>query len=318
MSALAEPIPTPEGSYGGLHLTVPLPPDLITEWMLVTPELAREFLALNTRNRGLSEPKVSYIMGVIQRREWIPEAADPIIIDVNGHLVNAQHRLYGVVRSGVPEWFLVIRGARPGVMEVIDQAYARNFTQFLTMDGFNNRPEVLSKALNHLYRILNGLEVAVPGSRKPSIQQLKEVRAAHSGIVQSIDVGHETYLGNQKVISEHILIAYHYVMSQVDPDLAQEFFLELATGNDISEGMPTYALRLKYAKYLARKPSRKDNAILAAWLVQAWEKARRGQNITDRSLNWNGGRKAQSFPRVSDLPWGDLDADDDEGSFDLS
>jgi hypothetical protein len=147
---------------------------------------------------------------------------------------------------------------------------------------------------------------------------LNDILVAHSGIVQSIDVGHETYLGNQKIISEHILIAYHYVMSQVDPDLAQEFFLNLATGNDISEGMPTYALRLKYAKYLARKPSRKDNAILAAWLVQAWEKARHSQTITDRSLNWNGGRRAQSFPKVSDLPWGDLDADDDEGSFDLS
>lgn len=100
----------------------------------VTPELAREWLQKNTRNRPLSKPYVRELKEDLLTGRW-KETHQGVGFDTNGALVDGQHRLHAIAESGVPAWLPVTRGLDPSVFEVIDQVRKRTAAQILTMEG---------------------------------------------------------------------------------------------------------------------------------------------------------------------------------------
>ena len=64
--------------------------------MTITPEIAREMLKKNTNNRPLSKRTLSRYVQLMKNGEW-GITTDAIGFDVNGRLINGQHRLNEVV-----------------------------------------------------------------------------------------------------------------------------------------------------------------------------------------------------------------------------
>lgn len=71
------------------------------EAVTITPELAEGLLAMNTENRRLRPSHVAYLARAIERGEW-QMPPDAIMVSDSGKLLNGQHRLTAVVRSGKP------------------------------------------------------------------------------------------------------------------------------------------------------------------------------------------------------------------------
>ena len=94
-------------------------------WELVTPEKAQEWLKLNpSNNRTISVRMVSRYARDMAEGRW-NRTHQGIAFDVNGDLVDGQHRLHAVVQAGVPVHMLVVRGLGVDLRASIDQGLSR-------------------------------------------------------------------------------------------------------------------------------------------------------------------------------------------------
>ena len=92
------------------------------EFVLITPDMAREWISKNTDiNRNLSRVKIDRFKAKILGGEWIDASPEPIAFDWDGHLVNGQHRLHGIVAAGKSVRALVVYDCDPESFKVIDQ-----------------------------------------------------------------------------------------------------------------------------------------------------------------------------------------------------
>ena len=72
-------------------------------WTTITPEEAEGYLGNNfEENRGLRPERVRLYMQLFKDGRWDPYAAEPITISDTGKVMNGQHRLAAVIKSGVP------------------------------------------------------------------------------------------------------------------------------------------------------------------------------------------------------------------------
>jgi hypothetical protein len=276
----------------------------------ITPDDAKRMLHINHKNRRLSPAQVTRLAGVITRGEWMEDSTDGIGLDVDGGVINGQHRLQAIIEADTPVRALVVRNVRPEVIKVIDQGVNRNLAQILAMDGGYAYPPILAASVNWLYRIIRGLERTVPTALKPTTPQLLDLLIAHRNIEVSLDMAQDVYRSMRT--DRGMLTAYHYTCASADSAMADDFYDQLATGAELTPGSPVHVLRERIATNNAAQDSKKANTVeVAAWLVKAWEAARQGTSITSRQLRWvRSGSRAERFPQVSGVPW--LDPDNEE------
>src|SRR5688572_22952243 len=270
----------------------------------ITPDMAKQWLDVNHRNRKLSDPAVRRLAGIIRRGEWMESSTDGIGLDADGGVVNGQHRLTAVIEADQPVRMLVVRNVDRDVIKVIDQGLHRNFAQLLQMDGRWPNPAILASAVEWLFRMMNDFERSIPMDQKPSVPQLLDIFSEHDHkLVGSLDPA----LGVWKrfKVDRNMLVAYHYTMASADPELADTFFMRLATGLDIEEGQPVHALQERYLTELTKTDGKREpKFVLAAWLVKAWEATRQDVTMVPRQLKFTkSGSRAESFPKVTDVEW---------------
>ena len=100
---------------------------------LVTPELAREWLATGVWNRTVSRDTVRAYVREMVAGQWL-RTHQGIAMDEMGRLIDGQHRLLAVIMAGIPVELMVTRGLATaegcapgaGVMDVIDRGRGRS------------------------------------------------------------------------------------------------------------------------------------------------------------------------------------------------
>ena len=75
----------------------------------MTPELAQYYLNRNFHNRPLNEEKVLELLSVIENGKWVCGRGRKIEISSKGTILNGQHRLTAIVRSGKSVEIVVAR-----------------------------------------------------------------------------------------------------------------------------------------------------------------------------------------------------------------
>lgn len=99
----------------------------------VTPEMAKEWLSRNPRNRHLSESRVATYVSAMNKGEWLLNG-ESITIDANGCLKNGQHRLSAIARYGKPVPTVVVEGVDPSV-NLFDRHGKRSMVDTLRIGG---------------------------------------------------------------------------------------------------------------------------------------------------------------------------------------
>ena len=93
---------------------------LQVEVEVISPEQAEAYLENNAKHRKIKEKKVDAYMQEMQDGKWRLNGK-VLIFDANGRLLNGQHRLSAVVKSGVSLTTLVVRGVDPSVLETNEE-----------------------------------------------------------------------------------------------------------------------------------------------------------------------------------------------------
>lgn len=105
------------------------------EFTVVTPEIAAEWLKANTANRKISAKSKSQYARDMASGNW-RVTGDPIRFDINGKLIDGQHRLKACVDSGVNFTTAVLYGLQPSDQIVIDTVRPRSAHDVLAMYGY--------------------------------------------------------------------------------------------------------------------------------------------------------------------------------------
>lgn len=113
--------------------------------VLVTPELADQWLVKNVGNRPQRKVGINKYVRLMQEGKWhlMP---DMIAFDKEGVLRNGAHRLESVKRSGIPQPFYVVEGLEPEAFAFMDSGFKRTFADHLAGLGFKNSTAVAAIA----------------------------------------------------------------------------------------------------------------------------------------------------------------------------
>lgn len=103
--------------------------------MTIGPELARNMLDRNGRNRTVNTRAVARYANDMRDGKWTLNG-EPIILDYNDDLLDGQHRLLAVIEYGRPVSFLVVTGAEPDVFNTIDIGSMRSGGDVLSIKGY--------------------------------------------------------------------------------------------------------------------------------------------------------------------------------------
>lgn len=101
---------------------------------LVTPDVARWLLELNTDNRPLSESAVRRFREILQQGRWI-NTGEPVIVSTEGILNDGQHRLTAIMRTGIPAVIDIRFGIERQAFKVTGTGTRRTAGNVLAMGG---------------------------------------------------------------------------------------------------------------------------------------------------------------------------------------
>lgn len=76
---------------------------------VINPQKAHEYLATNVLNRTLKEKVVKRYASDMEKGQWIA-GSSTITFDIEGHLIDGQHRLQAIILSNTDQKFFVARG----------------------------------------------------------------------------------------------------------------------------------------------------------------------------------------------------------------
>jgi hypothetical protein len=114
--------------------------------LTVTPSVAAELLEHKRRNRKVSDKRVAEYAHMMRRNKWVDGQAD-ICLDTEGKLINGQHTLTAVMRSGRTIVVTLKTGMPPRSMDSLDSHRARKVSDQLQIEGFTNATTVAPTAL---------------------------------------------------------------------------------------------------------------------------------------------------------------------------
>lgn len=113
---------------------------------IVDSECAAALLAASHVNRKLREGHLQKYMKQMQEGRFVWNG-EPLIFDQGGRLLNGQHRLTAIVRTGVSCEMSISGGVSVEQFATMDTGAVRGGTDVLSIGGFNYRPNTLAASI---------------------------------------------------------------------------------------------------------------------------------------------------------------------------
>lgn len=262
------------------------------EYMLVTPELATEWLNNHTNFRSVNSRRVELLAHDMASGNWHTNG-ESIKLKLDGTLFDGQHRLAAIVKANRPILTLVTwTDDTLGV----DRGMGRTFGQLLTSKGYGFAAitQATARILHHI-----GKHSEVPESLGlisddelmdfflsldyPLLQTC--MRWGHNANVLKVCPSAASYA------------AMLYVFSGIDAERAEAFHNGVFTGENLPADSPILVLRNRFqwiVSTVKRGGGRTSARIVTALLIKAWNAYVEGRSI--RMLKF---LDTETYPEIS-------------------
>lgn len=252
---------------------------------LITPAIALEYLETMPKNRRLRQSRVDRLAAAMSNGAWIPEACGPILFNIEGHLIDGQHRLWALASVGKSIEFTVVRGVPNEGLYVIDTHRPRTLADALYIAGEVNEIP-LSGAINFYAAWLNsGRMQKLSSAHAPTTAQALELFAKHPALRDSVTLGIAIRRSLKGGPGRWGCIVH--ILRSIDQEDADAFFDSLQTGQELNAASPILQLRKRLADD-AMAVRRMQVVDYTALVFKAWNMWKSGQS-TPRQLSWRGG-----------------------------
>jgi hypothetical protein len=208
---------------------------------IIDPEIARRYLGYNTANRRVKSGVVERYARDMESGNWL-KTHEGIAFSEDGELVDGQHRLLAVIKSGKNVGMTVTTGIPKAAKLVIDQGSKREAHDSIRLAG---RGDYGSKDVAAA-RILLAAQKSGPRS-------CSEIANGIEAYIDGITWARQ-HLDNSKVgpapVMAALALAYHY-----EPDKARlERFCQILRGVEMPTGMEESApLKLRESIFRDRE-----------------------------------------------------------------
>ena len=124
--------------------------DLSVELVCITPDIARNYLKYNTKNRKKSKRNVTFLADQMKNNLFL-ENGESIVFDKFNNLSDGQHRLEAIIKSGKSYYIPVVRGVNVLSMATYDTGKNRTAADILAINGFKSTT-TLSATIKYIYK----------------------------------------------------------------------------------------------------------------------------------------------------------------------
>lgn len=264
----------------------PAKDDEKAKWYDIGPSDADVFLNFNTEhNRPVDENHVVFLSNEMLFGRFIVNG-DAIRIDREGRLIDGQHRLRAIIKSGVTMRMLVVENLEPEAFETIDQGgKARSVRDVLAINK-ERSVKGLATALSAIWRYEKYDFPAM--SKKVSTRELLMVLEEYPELrdiaARSCTVTGATFL---RGVPGTLLLFY----GRNHPELLEQFWMGLQKGIDVHPNTGCYWLRERLIRMKTSAAVLKT-PVLVALTIKAWNADVQQKEV--RQLLW---RSDEPFPR---------------------
>lgn len=238
----------------------------------ITPGVAHIFLEKREgKNRPLRPQLVDDYSMAMREGKWSLNG-ETIKIDINGRLIDGQHRLSMVIETGKSLDTFMIAGLHPDAFDTIDLGAKRTIAQALQIKGYTYTTN-LAAAARILWRYERGT-LPYKGV-KPDAGTIYQVVKKHPRLLDAV----KRAFGAQSVIRVNVHAAMFYVFSGIDQQTADEYARQMQYGLFSAAQMrhPWRLLREKLSKEGKRSHSKDRVDDTISDVMNAWNMVRRGE-----------------------------------------
>lgn len=212
------------------------------ERVKVTPELAQHYLTFNRNNWDVVTARIEEYADEMRRGEW-KENGDSICFTKNARLIDGQHRLQAIIKSGVTVFMLVVYGCEEGAQVTIDTGRTKKAKGVMTVEGLPKwEAGVAGTALHTIINHANGLPLS--SNVKRNNREIQNFYLEFPAVKASVTAVSE--LPRKAILITHSkALVLHYLFAQKDVAAADEFMQRLFLGDSLARSNPIYQLRQK-------------------------------------------------------------------------
>lgn len=265
-----------------------------TDVVTVTPEMARQLLEQNTRNRKVSKTNYGRVLEAMSQGEWELNG-EAIKIARNGQILDGQHRLMVSAENDIPFQTLIVYGLESETQDTMDTGKSRTVADVLTIEGYASASTLASVVIGILRSERWGLKAAMVTSNNYPVTP-KQVLARIQSEPELTELARYAVGVRKCGLSSKISGILFYEFSKIDGEDAQHFFDSLRDGNGLERGNPIHTLR---EHLLAMKDNQRGSlnvTYMAAITIKAWNKYRLGEEC--KLLKYRpGGANPEKFPQ---------------------
>jgi len=228
-----------------------------TEILKVTPKMAAEFLSKNNNNRKISKTVVRRYSTQMENNEWLL-SPDGLSFDLDGNIVNGQHRLSAVIESKKTINFIVTHDVPKGIFAIIDTGKNRSGGDVLSILKIKNSNITAACVRRHIMLSKNSeLNATTTGRTSRSITNQNIIKAYNTNNLLYDELVRYSISLYSKVriygVSDTAAIMSTLIIDKEhSKDDVLSFFKQLFTGYDVSNYTITL-LREKLLKNLYSK-----------------------------------------------------------------
>lgn len=263
-------------------------------WLVrMTPELAANYKLLNSdaqRNKSV-DTSATYAADM-DSNEWV-FIGDPIRVDVEGRVIDGQHRVEAVIKSGKTQWMTVVTGLPEGVMRYVDMGRKRTYADTLRIRGVKQNIPTASLIRSIYYwkqghyimpnvpRLPNLNTVVRPSNAALDLIYDEMTRSGHDPLA-SVQTARRVQDAITSTVPAKAISAAAHLFSLVDVFHAQEFFDRLTDsieGDDriTRSSFPPNLLRARMSRSIQGSGEFLPPQEWLHLFIQAWNLWRNGQ-----------------------------------------
>ncbi|RLC36943.1 hypothetical protein DRH27_04435 [Candidatus Falkowbacteria bacterium] len=264
----------------------------------ITVKLAKEFLDSRKENqRSISKRHVSELTDAMLMNRW-QYNGESIKFNVDGQMIDGQHRCCAAIKAGKSFISDIVYGLPKEAYYTIDQkSRGRSPGDVLRINGELNAQK-LSIALSYniaydkgyISRSGRGMPIS------PDAQQICVELDNNPMMRESVKVGSRC----SAIMGSSPLSFLHYRFSQKDIALADKFFVQLATGENLSKTNPVLYIRKALLEDKIHNKAKLPMGEKIAYVIKGWNLLRHKKIANSvKSISWRStGKSSEAFPVI--------------------
>ncbi len=247
---------------------------------VVTPAIAEAWLGHNTNNRSVRKTGINALSRDMESGAFI-ENGDSIRFDVDGNLIDGQHRLMARVQSGTSGLMLIVRNLPAITQDTVDDGKKRTMSDTFSFHGIENSAQAAA-VTRRVILWQNGVRANSGGNYSPTKAEQSELWRTDPTLRSAVEA--TVQMGKRATLPPSIVGLSWWLFADISVEDCTAFWYGVSTGANLEPGSPILLLRERVAKATS-EAGRIPESHLLAWTIKAWNLWRQGRTL---STNYRG------------------------------